>query len=44
MNQNQYDAAEAVELGKAEDVVLGGKTTIPAPDNPDLEPVDRFSE
>lgn len=44
MNQNEYDAAEAVELGKAEDIVLGVKTTIPAPDNPDLEPSDRYSE
>lgn len=40
--QNEYNAAEAVEIGKAEDVILGVKTEIPAPDSSGTEPEDRY--
>jgi len=33
MKQNEYDPAEAVEIGKAEDVILGQKMEIPFPDS-----------
>ena len=42
--QNEYNAAEAVEIGKAEDVILGEKTDIVAPDFPGNVPEDRFPE
>jgi len=42
--QNEYNAAEAVEIGKAGDVILGEKSTIVAPDFPGNEPEDRFPE
>jgi len=44
MKQNEYKAAEAVEIGKAGEVILGEKTIIPAPDFPGNVPEDRFSE
>ena len=40
--QNEYNAAEAVEIGKAEDVILGVKTEIPWPDSTANLPDDRF--
>jgi hypothetical protein len=40
--QNEYDAAEAVEIGKAEDVILGVKTDIPWADSTLNPPEDRF--
>jgi hypothetical protein len=40
--QNEYNAAEAVEIGKAEDVILGVKTDIPWPDSPGNVPEDRY--
>ena len=42
MKQNEYNAAEAVEIGKAEDVVLGTKTEIPALDSTVNTPQDRY--
>jgi hypothetical protein len=33
MKQNEYAAAEAVEIGKAEDVILGQKIEITFPDS-----------
>lgn len=40
--QNEYNAAEAVEIGKAEEVILGVKTDILAPDTSTNPPEDRF--
>lgn len=40
MKENEYNAAEAVEIGKAEDVILGVKTTIQAPDFSGEQPLD----
>ena len=42
MKKNEYDAAEAVEIGKAEDVVLGTKTGIPSLDTTSNPPEDRL--
>lgn len=42
MKQNEYNAAEAVEIGKAEDVILGVKTDIPALDSTANPPEDRL--
>jgi hypothetical protein len=42
MKENEYNAAEAVEIGKAEDVVLGHKTGIPALDSSPFPPEDRL--
>ena len=42
MKENEYDAAEAVEIGKAEDVILGEKSILPGPDFPGNEPADRW--
>ena len=42
MKQNEYNAAEAVEIGKAEDVILGVKTEIPALDSTANPPEDRY--
>jgi len=42
MKQNEYNAAEAVEIGKAEDVILGQKTELPFEDSTANPPVDRF--
>jgi hypothetical protein len=44
MKQNEYNAAEAVEIGKAEDVILGGKTIIRAPDFSGGEPLEFWYE
>jgi hypothetical protein len=41
MNQNEYNAAEAVELGKPEDVILGHKTLEPEVDSTLNPPQDR---
>jgi hypothetical protein len=41
MKQNEYNAAEAVEIGKAEDVILGVKTDIQSLDFPGNSPADR---
>lgn len=42
MKQNEYNAAEAVEIGKAEDVILGEKTEIPSLDSTANPPEDRY--
>jgi hypothetical protein len=42
MKQNEYDAAEAVEVGKAEDVILGTKTEVPFIDSTANPPEDRL--
>ena len=42
MKENEYNAAEAVEIGKAEDVILGVKTDEPALDSTVNPPPDRF--
>ena len=41
MKENEYNAAEAVEIGKAEDVILGVKTDMPGLDFPGNTPADR---
>jgi len=41
MKQNEYNAAEAVEIGKAEDVILGAKIPVPELDSSGEEPLDR---
>jgi len=33
MKQNEYESAEAVEIGKAEDIILGQKMEITFPDS-----------
>lgn len=40
--QNEYCAAEAVEIGKAEDVILGEKLDLPWIDYPGNTPEDRY--
>jgi hypothetical protein len=42
MQQNEYNAAEAVELGNAEDVVLGTKTDVQFIDSTANPPEDRL--
>jgi hypothetical protein len=42
MKQNEYDAAEAVEIGNAEDVILGTKTEVPFIDSTANPPEDRL--
>jgi hypothetical protein len=41
MRDNEYNAAEAVEIGKPEDVILGTKTPVPELDSLGEEPIDR---
>ena len=41
MKQNEYDAAEAVEVGKAQSVVLGEKTPVIELDSAGMEPPER---
>ena len=42
MKQNEYNAAEAVEIGKAEEVILGVKTDILWQDSTTNPPEDRL--
>ena len=42
MKQNEYNAAEAVEIGKAEDVILGVKTDVQWVDSTANPPEDRL--
>lgn len=42
MKQNEYNAAEAVEIGKAEDVILGTKTLEVGVDFSGNPPPDRI--
>ena len=44
MKQNQYDAAEVVEIGEAQSVVLGRKTVDLGVDSSGMEPIDRLYE
>jgi hypothetical protein len=39
MKQNEYDAAEVVELGAAREIVLGEKVNIPDLDSTSGEPM-----
>jgi len=41
MKKNEYDAADAVEIGKAGRLVLGGKIDLPDLDSCGSEPMDR---
>ena len=40
--KNEYNAAEAVEIGKPEDLILGTKTNIPDIDSTANPPEDRL--
>ena len=42
MKENEYNAAEAVEIGKAEDVILGTKTSEVGLDFSGNPPLDRI--
>jgi hypothetical protein len=44
MKQNEYDAAEVVEIGKAQAVVLGQKILMQGLDSSGMEPIDRQYE
>lgn len=44
MKKNENDAAEVVEIGEAQLVVLGGKTTDKDVDALGMEPLDRHYE
>ena len=44
MKKNEYDAAEVVEIGPAQAVVLGGKILMPDLDSSGMEPMDRHYE
>ena len=41
MKNNEYDAAEVVEIGEAQSVVLSGKTDKPDLDWTGMEPLER---
>jgi hypothetical protein len=43
MKKNEYAAAEVVEIGDAQSVILGGKTPVPEIENL-TEPWDRWYE
>lgn len=42
MKNNEYDAAEVIEIGEAHSVVLGGKTVDLDLDSSGMEPIDRW--
>ena len=42
MNDNLYNAAEVVEVGKAEEVILGRKVQEPALDSSGEEPINQL--
>jgi len=44
MKKNEYDAAEVVEIGDAQSVVLGGKTIVLDFDWTGMEPIERRYE
>jgi len=45
MKQNEYDAAEVVELGPAREIVLGEKISVPDLDSTGGEPMEwRYKE
>lgn len=41
MKNNEYDAAEVIEIGPAQEIVLGGKIELPDLDSSGMEPMDR---
>ena len=41
MKNNEYDAAEVVEIGQAQAIVLGEKTIVPDLDSTLLEPLEQ---
>ena len=44
MKKNDYDEAEVVEIGEAQSVVQGRKTTTPDIESSGMEPIDRHYE
>ena len=44
MRNNEYDAAEVVEIGQAQAIVLGGKIDLPDLDSTLMDPIDRRYE
>jgi len=45
MKNNEYDAAEVVEIGQAQAIVLGEKINLPDLDSLGVEPMDwRYQE
>jgi hypothetical protein len=44
MKNNEYDAAEVVEIGEARSVVMGQKILLPDLDSSGMDPVDRHYE
>ncbi|HEX5602210.1 MAG TPA: hypothetical protein VFX63_06650 [Pyrinomonadaceae bacterium] len=44
MKNNEYNAAEVVEIGPAQEIVLGGKIGMPGLDSSGMEPWDRVYE
>lgn len=42
MEKNEYNAAEAVEIGKADEVILGQKIAVTALDSSGEEPFDQL--
>lgn len=42
MKNNEYNAAEAVEIGKADEVILGQKVEVPAIDSSGEQPFDQL--
>ncbi len=41
MKNNEYDAAEVVEIGEARSIVMGHKTVDPELDSTAMEPLER---
>jgi len=41
MKENGYDPAEVVEIGKAEEIILGTKTEVPSLDSSGGQPIDK---
>ena len=44
MKNNEYDAAEVIEIGPAPEIVLGEKIMLAGPDSAGMEPLDRVYE
>lgn len=44
MKNNEYDAAEVVEIGSAQATVLGQKILLPDLDSSGMDPIDRHYE
>ena len=44
MKNNEYDAAEVVEIGSAQATVRGEKTVVPDLDSSGMEPIQRHYE